>query len=882
VLAYRLLLRLFPRSFRREFGPEMLATFRQALEEQRCRSGATRALIYTLRECRAAVAAAYREHRPRRTRSARSMLGFSRDLRLTLNALRRSPGFAAVAVATLSLGMAVNLVLFSMLNAVRRPELPYSNPDRLVVINEAYPPYGWTQQATSLRTFRDLQTDVRSFAAVAAYSQRRVSLSGRGVNMRVQSAIVSSELWSVLGVRPIVGRSFDAAEDRPGAAPTVMISASLWKERFGSVADLQGLRVTVDGVEREIVGVMPPALRFPETEELWIPLGSMLQAAPPAALNDRSNRGWQIVGRLRPGVTEAAAVEELRALALRNAEAFPDTNRDWTLTAIPIEEDTLRAVGSFFAALQAGGILLALIMCGNLGNLLLARGEQRRRELAICASLGATRASLLRLLMLEISVLTSVAMGAAILIAGWAITAVPLMIPEAIPFYIRFRIDAAVLAFAAALASTTAIAAGLAAAFRATAGDPYPVLVGSASSLVATGRASRTRTALLFTQTAMACALLASALVVGRGLMRFQAMDLGFDPRTTLMVEVPLPLAKYADASRIRTFSYELIDRVSTVADVRTAGISSPLPLFAERRGAALEIEVDGRRTGIDANPGTYRAVTPAFFTASGIDLLQGRAFTMADTAGAEPVVIINTEAARRIFKTDRVLGRKLRFGQSADTRMWHTVIGVVENTTEQPLDPEIEARLFVPFDQQPGRAVTLTVRTAGPPEAQSRAVAEAVRHTDPSLAAEEPISGMRRLSTALWPVRFFSLFAALFSAFGLAVACGGVYGLTRYLTLARTKEIALRLALGAGTRTVFAMMVRQNGAPVLAGLLAGGATSVGITNVLQHVMVGMPATDLLATTIAMTTLAAAAGLAIAIPAARVARVRPADALRAQ
>jgi hypothetical protein len=364
--------------------------------------------------------------------------------------------------------------------------------------------------------------------------------------------------------------------------------------------------------------------------------------------------------------------------------------------------------------------------------------------------------------------------------------------------------------------------------------------------------------------------------------MRFHAMDLGFDPQTTLLVEIPLPLAKYTDASHIRAFSYELIDRVSRVADVGAAGISSPLPLFAEPRGAALEIAVDGRRTAVDANPGTYRAVTPALFAASGIDLLQGRAFTAADTAGAEPVVIINAEAAQRIFKTEHVLGRKLRFGRSADTRTWHTVIGVVENTTEQPLDPEIEARLFVPFDQQPGRAVSLTVRTAGPPEAQSRAVAEAVRHTDPSLAAEEPISGMRRLSTALWPVRFFSFFAAVFSAFGLAVACGGVYGLTRYLTLARTKEIALRLALGAGTMTVFAMMVRQSGAPVIAGLLAGGATSVGITNVLQHVMVGMPAIDLLATSIAMTTLAAAAGLAIAIPAARVARVRPADALRAQ
>ena len=896
--AYAILLRAFPHPFRAEFGSEMRTAFRETVRTEFEDRGAWGLAGFAIREALITLQLATRERLGEqhglpyrvdgpnvapasiKNGSGVMLLGSYQDIRTTFRKLYRSAAFAAMTITTLTLGLAVNVVLFSMLHAVRDPQLPYAQPERLLVIHEAFPRYGWTQQLTSLPTFRDLQAHATSFEALAAYSQRRISLAVGDGQRRCQAAIISANLWSILGVTPTLGRGFTDVDDRPGAVPSVVIGDRIWRDLFGADRNVVGRTAVVDGVQRSIVGVMPPGLRFPEAEDVWLPLGS-LPDAPLASPNARAGRAWQIVGRLKTEASVTAAREELRVIGARLADTFPESNGGWLLTAVPIAEESYEATGAFFGALQIGGLLLLLIMCTNLGNLLLARGEQRRRELAICASLGASRWRLVRLLLLEVFLLATIGVAAALLLASWAITLLPNAIPESIPFFIRFRIDATVVMFTVLVAIATAVIAGLGAAMRATKGDPYPTLAQGSAALVASPTSSRMRRTFLFVQTAMAAALLSSALSVGLGLMRFQGFELGFDPKRTLLVDVPLPLASYGDMTRPRTFSRLLIERLAASPNVEAVGLSAPIGLF-NAPGTRNALELDGRTdtAATNGSPDTYRAVTPAYFRATGMRLLSGRAFADTDRAGAEDVVVVNAEAARRLFNEKPPEGRRIRFGRDAGGRRWRTVVGVVANTTEQPLDPEIEPRIYVPFDQDPGRSITVTIRTTTAPETFTRHVLDIVHAIDPALATETPMTAERRLSVALWPMKFFASFAAGFSLFALIVACGGVYGLSRYLTLARTREIALRLALGAGLRNVMFMMARQNGSVIFSGLFMGLLGSIAISNVLQHVLIGIPSFDPLAIGIAAVTLTAAAGLAVGMPALHARKVDPAVALR--
>ena len=799
------------------------------------------------------------------------------DTRVAIRGLRRSRAFTLVALATFSMALALNIVMFSVLNAIRHPELPYRDPAGIVSITEAYARYGWTQQPTSLAALFDLRSDSRSFTAVAVYSQRRVSLSDGGA-VRLAAAVVSSNLWSTLGVEPVSGRGFTAADDERGAPATVMIGHRIWVERFASAPDIAGRTVTVDGTPRTIVGVMPAGLRFPEAEDLWLPLSTVLERDASAA-SARDARGWGMIARLRPGVSVSQVNAELRIFGARTARAYPQTNDGWTIGAMPIAEESFAATGSFFGALQAAALLLAVIMCSNLGNLLLARGEQRRREMAIRTSLGAPRARLLWLALSECLVLAAVAVAIALVVAAWGIQLVPLAIPEAVPFYIRFRIDAAVVLFAGTVAGTTALVAGLGSAIRAARAAPSGVLTAAALSIAGAPRAGRLRSAFLFVQMCVASALLASTFVVALGVVRFHRMDLGFDPSNTLMTEVPLSAGAYERSEARRRFAATMVDRLAAVPGVDAAAVSSPLPLAAAA-GTRTRVERDGETSAAAEFSDSYIAATPAYFRAVGIPVLKGRAFSVADGPGAEPVTVINVEAAQRLFGDADPVGRRIRFGRTFDTRAWRTIVGVVPNITLQPMDPEVEPRLYVPFDQDSGRFLTIAVRAAGAPERLASSVVDAVRVIDPDLATETPATADQRLANALWPIRFFNGFAAVSALFGMVVAAAGVYGLSRYLTLARTREIGVRLALGATPRDIGVLIVRQSSIPVIGGVAAGLACSVAISALLNQMLVGVPPFDPLALGVAAAALFATAIAAVGLPARGAVRVEPVVALR--
>lgn len=870
-----------PREFRDELGGELADVFHQALRDRYREAGLAAAVTFAARESAQLLLLVCRERCDYRTSDWSlnvTPAALRQDLLLTVRGLFRAPAFCAVAVVTLAIGLAVNIVTFSLLNAIRHPVLPYIEPERLVAVSEAYAPNGWTQNPTSLATAIAVASEANTFDRVGFYSQRRVSLADAGTPVRLAAAVVSSSLWTTLGVAPVLGREFVAAEDGPGGAAAVIISDSLWRGRFGGDPAALGSRVTVDGVPRTIVGVMPPGLRYPEAEDLWLPLGSVL-AADPLAAQQRDARAWGMVARLRPGTSIVQARAELRGISARAADAYPLSNAGWRLEAIAVPDETFAATGAFFGALQGVGALLVLIMCANVGNLLLARGERRRRELAIRASLGASRGRLTLLLMLEAILLSTAAAVLALIAAGWLVQFVPGAVSEAIPFYVRFRIDAAVVLFAFAAAASTAVVAGLASALRVTRHDPFPLLTRSASSLVAAPHAGRLRALLLFGQTAVAGALMTSTLVLGFGLMRLQHIDLGFEPHNTLSAEVPLPSASYGATPAVAAFVDRLLERLRATAGVEAAAVSAALPAVRPS-GSAGAVE-DARASG-DIGLDSYASVSPDYFAAAGIRVVAGRAFVETDRAGAERVAIVNEEAARRLFGTESALGRRLRFGRTSDDRPVRVIVGVVRNTTLQPLDPEIDPRLYVPFAQDPGRQITLTLRTHGAPERLAHAVSEAVSSVDATLAIDAPLSGDQRLAAAVWPVRFFNTFATISSVFGVLIAGAGVYGLTRYLAIARTREIGLRMALGADVPAVIGMIVRQTGIPIAAGLGCGLAGSIAISQLLATVVLGVKPFDASALSLAAAVLLFAAAAAVGFPALRAARISPVDALRSE
>jgi putative ABC transport system permease protein len=803
------------------------------------------------------------------------------DVVATVRGLRRAPGFSLTAIGMLSAAMAANSVMFSVINAVARPELPYRDASRVLSISEAFQPYGWTDVPTSLATYDDLRQS-SSYRDVAVHSQRRVSYAdGQAAPTRLQAAVVSSNLWRTLGVAPAIGRDFSAEDDRPGGAQPILIGHRVWRERYGQNPSVLNTPVVVDGVPRRIAGVMPEGFRFPETEDMWLPLGTALDSATPRR-EPRDVRAWRVVARLNPGATIESVRVDLASLSSRLADEHPPTNRGWTLSAVPIARESLVATGTFFGALQAGAFLLLLLMCGNLGNLLLARGEQRRRELAIRSTLGASRPRLVAFVLYEGMILSIVAAGIALLVASWCVRLLPAAMPESIPFYIRFRIDPAVVAVTTLLALAIAAAAGAGSALRVPTRDPARVIASGASTLVSATGTGRLRSTFLFLQTALAAALLASTFLVASVFRHFNQVDLGFDPRNTLLVELPLPAGTFSSAEAIGAMASQLLNRVATLPGVRAAAISAPQSIaVAGPPGDRLTVEVAGTAPA-DVPVESYLSVTSDYFAASGMHLLRGRGFTPVDRDGAEPVVVLNAEAARRLFGDADPLGQRVRFGRTGDLRFWRTVVGTVANTIVQPMDPEVEPRLYVPFAQDPGRALTIVLRSAGDPEPLARSVSQALNEAAPSLAHETPITAERRLYVALWPLRFFNGFAGGLAAFGILVAGMGVYGLTRYLTLARTREIGLRLALGARSPAIVRLIAMRSGVPVAAGLGAGLAASLAISNLLRHVIAGVPAFDPLALSLAACCLVAAAVLSIGIPAWRATRIEPVAALKNQ
>ena len=798
------------------------------------------------------------------------------DLRLAVRALRKSPAFALVAVLCIGIGIGLNTTIFSIVDAALLRPFPFVEPERLVVVDEVNLAIGEPEGEFSIPDLADLRAQTRSFTDVAAYTWRSATITGGEEPERVPGLLVTWNLFPLIGERPALGRAFRPDDDRPGAAPVVLISDDLWRRRFDGDSGAVGAAMVVDGVPRTIVGVMRPGFRFFENEHLWIPL-----AADPARAR-RTDRSLETWARLGPGVDIEAARRDVAAIGARVAAAHPATNEGWEWRVRPIRDDMTGDQTALIVSTMMGAVgLVLLVACANVANLLLARATAREREIAVRTALGASRGRIVRQLLTESVV---VALAGGLLGAALAVWGVQLVLaafpPGDLPWFVQFRIDARALGFTLALAVGTGLLFGLAPALQTT----RVSLVGALKEggRGASGGRQRLRSALVVGEVALSLVLLVGASLFVRSFMNLQRASPGFDTAHLLALRVFLPGTRYDEpAARVRQVD-ELVRRIEGLPGVTSAAASNLVPI--DGGGDHLPIELDGRPTTERERPmARFSGVTAHFFRTLDVPVLAGRMLDGREAADGAPVAVVNESFVRRHWPEGDPLGRRVRAWLDDSTAVSLTTIGVVRDINHDGMDEGAEAAIYAPFAYQPTRNAGITIRTtAADPASLAAPVRREIRAASPDLPvfAVHTMEELRYLS--FWE---YGLFGAMFSTFGgiaLLLAVVGVYGVMSYAVGQRTREIGVRVALGAREADVLRLVVTQGARLALAGIGIGLVGAFAAARVIASILYDTSPSDPLSYAGIAVLLAAAALLACALPARRAARVDPVEALRAE
>ena len=799
------------------------------------------------------------------------------DIRFALRSLGKSRLFTIVAVAMLGLGIGVNTAVFSLVDAVAFKPLPFADADRLVDLHEwsATDLCAGCAVGTSYQGFLDWRQRARSFSAMGAYTELPVSVSGAEAPERVTGALASADLFAVLGVRPALGRGILPEEDRVGGAPVVVLSDDLWRRRFASDSAIVGRTIRVNGVAYAVIGVMGPRFRFPEFAELWLPFG---QLAPPSS---RSQRDYGVVARLRPDVSIARADAEMKALGSALAKQYPETQRNWTAAATSFRRDYAGDVTQLYAVMLGAVACVLLIVCANLAGLMLVRGAARQKEFAIRLALGASRRHLVRQLLCE-SILLGIAGGAVgVLLAIWLADFAVASLRTAVPFWIDFGVDLRALAFCFVMSATTGLVFGLVPALRASRPDVQATLKEGGHALSAGSAKSRLRSALVVAELAIALILLAAAGVLMKSFLRLSAPETGYDIRNVLTGGLEFLDARYSDRAQIAAASTEISDRLRRIPGVATVALSHSR--FIAGFGARRErIQVEGIADVPErVSPGFATVVTPGYFDVLRLPLRVGRLFTAADRPGAPAVALINARLARQLWGDQSPLGRRVRFG-AADSLPWLTVVGVVGDM-DRP--GRIANQLYLPFAQHAARPATLLVR-GDRTAADVRQLAPVIRGEVRAVDADLPIVTLQTMEEErhdrFWPYQMYALFMSGFATLAIVLAAVGLYGLIAFVVAQRTREIGIRMALGADRLDVLRLVSVQGARLVLLGIVVGIVGSLGVLQILRSMIFGENPMDAGVFALVSALLALIALVASYVPARRAASVDPLIALRSE
>ncbi|WP_224242187.1 ABC transporter permease [Hyalangium gracile] len=808
------------------------------------------------------------------------------DLRFGFRVWARQPGLTLVVVLTLALGVGANTSIFSVINAVLLRPFPFAEPERLVRVwgvdeerARQAGDAGRTDYGVSSNDFLDWKAESRAFETLVAYGSGAATLVDSTGSVQVRSGSVSPEFFPLLGVTPVLGRFFETGADGKPEDKVIVLSEPLWRRHFGADPSVLGRTVFLAGAPNTIIGVAPAGLEPPIVEkrgvpDLWHPRSL---SAPPVM---RGVRWISVLGRLRPGVTVAQAQEELDAINQRLAKDFPATNTGQRALVMPLADSVVQEVRPALLLLLGAVGFVLLIATANVANLLVARSVMRQRELAIRSALGASRGRLLRQLLVESLMVALLGGALGLLLSLWLTDLLVALSGGAVPRVQHVQVDARVLTFALAVSLSTGVLFGV-----------LPALQGSRLALQATsGAAGRTtsagrsqkwtRQSLVAGEVALSLILLVGAGLLLKSFWRLHQVDPGFQPEQVLMVELTTPRPNTTRPDQVLTNSHRLLDEVRALPGVVEAGTINLLPLSGV--DSCQPVLVEGRPLGSGPPPcAEARTSSPGYFRALGIPLLSGRVFDARDTESAPRVAVINSAMARRFFPQEDPVGRKVSVGNPASPT-WLEVIGVVGDVRQLGLEKESSPELYQSQLQVPAWQYTLVVRAERDAGTLLAAVRGVARRIDPEMPLFNIRTAEALLSGAMAQPRFRALLLGLFAALAVGLAAVGIAGVVSWSVAQRTREIGIRVALGARPRDVLRLVMGQGMAAVLVGIGLGLAGAAVLTRVLEGLLFGLSATDPVSFAAGVVALMGTSLLASYLPTRRALRVDPVVALRAE
>ena len=809
---------------------------------------------------------------------------FWQDIRYAIRGLVRNPGFALVTVVTLALGIGANSAIFSVVNTVLLKPLPYRNPSGLVKVWTRFTGIGLPndQNWFSPPEFRDLSEQNRSFSAVSVLSPSTFNLGlGGGNPQSVTGAAVSPALFAILGINPRLGRPFLPEEAQQGRDRVVILGYGLWQRGFGGDPQVIGKEVIIDGRGCQIIGVMPKGFDYPSPSELWMP-----QVFVPAdfAPDNRGNHGYEVLARLKPGVSLAEARQAMAALSksiIEQHREYPYQRFGFALLLHPLLEETVSDVKTSLWVLMGAVGFVLLLVCANVAGLLLVRSTARQKEIAIRVALGAGTRRIIRQLLCESLVLSLFGGLLGLLLTPLLLQLIVSLSATALPRVVSTQIDLGALVFTFFVAVGTGILFGLAPALEAGRGLYHETLKEGGRSSSEGRTSQRLRRLFVVAEAGLAVLLLAGSGLLLRSFVKLLAVDPGFRPEGVLTMQVSLPNATYAKPEQQRAFFQELVSRVEHLPSVEAAGAISDLPLSGP--GNSGTATVDSRAVPADqASPETdYRAVTPGYFQAMGISLISGRYFDERDTDSAPPVGIIDETMASTYWPNQDPVGQRIKLGGVGSKQPWMTIVGVVRHVHYRTLEARSRVQLYWPEAQRPTGFMSLAIRTStADPRSLAPAVERLVLGIDPQQPVDHVLTMEEVMADSLARRRLTLTLLGIFAGGAMLLAALGIYGVTAYMVTQRQQEIGLRMALGASRTAVLRLVIRQGMSLLAAGLAAGLVLSFALMWVLSSLLFAVRPYDPLSLAAAAAALALVALLACSIPAWRATRVDPLVALR--
>ena len=871
--SYRLLLHLLPFDFRSDFGREMERTFHDQAADAKRHQGKAGLLRLWVETVMGILNVAPGEH----WQMLRQDTGYA------LRMMRKNLGYTAVAVITLALGVGVNTAIFSVIHGTLLRPLPYAQGERLVIVRQRASTAGIEDLSFSVPEINDYRQQNRTLSGLVEYHSMAFTLLGRGEAQRVRTGVVSAGFFEFLGVKPILGRTFLASDERPGAPPVLVLSHEYWRRGQHSDPNIVGKTFKMNDKVHTVVGVLPPVPEYPHENDVYMTTSSCPFRSSQHMITTRGMRMMKVFGRLKPGVTLEQSRADFETIAGRLQREYPKdypADAGYGATTVSLRRALTRQARPTLLVLLAAAGFVLLIACANVANFSLARVSQRQRELMVRSALGAGRSRLARQLLTESALMGIFAAALGLLLAGASLKLLVLFAARLTPRAGEIGIDGAVLFFALIVAVATSILSGSVLAFSSRDDLATGLKEGGAQSTVG-GRRKRARNVLIVLQVAFSFVLLTGAGLMLRSLIKLQDVDPGFVPQKVLTMAVDLNWSKYTTSEQVRQASRRLLEKAQGLPGILYAAVSSSFPLDPDglaQGPSKQDFEIEGKpvRDGELPPLASQRVGTPDYFKTLGIPLMLGRTFAPTDNQAARLVAVVSQSLARRGWGSQSPIGRRISFDKG---KTWTTIVGVVGNTREFGLNQESIDVIYTPMEQTPALG-SLLIRTAGDPMQLANFARRAVHDFDPETAVTNLETLEEARSDTLASPRLTTNLLGLFAILALMIAATGIGGILVLSVNQRVHEIGIRLALGARPTDVLAMVIGQGMILVFVGLALGLIGALAVTPPLRALLFQVTPTDPLTFAGVSLLLALTALIACYIPARRAARIDPLIALR--